>query len=152
MSVVLLRVSPTAHADIWKRIQALGPEYERDFFRFDKKHGPVVLIREPIGLIKDEPTIDELLAAGPTGPQFVHKTYRCEWVAEVYQVDQYDRRQPGADYPLFYEKAWPTREQALADLEAVTAPDPHVPDRRRFPNAPHDYYSCGVRYREVEEK
>ena len=51
----MLKISPTAHADIWKRIQALGPEYERDFLRHERQHGPVILIREPIGLVIDGP-------------------------------------------------------------------------------------------------
>lgn len=77
---------------------------------------------------------------------FQFKTYRCEWVAEVYSVDQYGQRQRESP---FYEKAWPTRDEAVVDLMFVTVPDPHVADRRRYPKAPHSYYECGVRYREV---
>lgn len=83
--------------------------------------------------------------------KFQFKTYRCEWVAEVYEVDQYDRRLPKlVGGKQFYEKPWPTCEEALADLEAVTQPHPNSTSRRVFPGAPHQYYSTGVRYREVE--
>lgn len=82
--------------------------------------------------------------------EFKHKTYRCEWVAEVFEVDQYDRRLQLAGQKSFYEAAFPTREEAQADLERVTTPHPVSTSRRVFPGAPHGYYSCGVRYREVE--
>ncbi len=82
-----------------------------------------------------------------TGIKFETKTYRCEWVAEVYPVDQYDRRQ---NEPAFYESAFPTREEAMEDLMCVTTEHPNSSSRRIYSNAPHDYYSTGVRYREVE--
>lgn len=78
---------------------------------------------------------------------FEYKTYRCEWVAEVYPVDQYDKRQ---NEPPFYSQAFGTREDAERDLMAATKPHPHSTSRRVYPDAPHDYYSTGVRYREVE--
>lgn len=78
---------------------------------------------------------------------FATKTYRCEWVAEVYPVDQYDKRQ---NEPPFYEAPFPTREEAEADLLAVTIPHPIMKSRRIYRDAPHGYYSTGVRYREVE--
>lgn len=78
---------------------------------------------------------------------FATKTYRCEWVAEVYPVDQYDKRQNEAP---FYEAAFPTRREALDDLMAVTTHHPNSPHRRVYRDAPHGYYSTGVRYREVE--
>jgi hypothetical protein len=78
---------------------------------------------------------------------FQHKTYRCEWVAEVFPVDQYDARQ---HEPVFFEAAFPAREKAQEELERVTTPHPSSSSRRVYPNAPHGYYSCGVRYREVE--
>jgi len=81
-------------------------------------------------------------------PLFLYKTYRCEWLAEVYVVDQYEQRQSLAE--VFYASAHPTRELAAQELLDVTVPDPHVPDRRIYLSAPHGYYRTGVRYREVE--
>jgi hypothetical protein len=79
--------------------------------------------------------------------KFATKTYRCEWVAKVYPVDQYGQ---ATKEPPFYDKAWPTREKALADLNNVTEPHPHIASRRAYPSAPHSYYDTGVSYREVE--
>ncbi len=78
-----------------------------------------------------------------------HKTYLCEWVAEVFQVDQYDRR---INEPPFYEKSFHERKDALEDLINVTKPHPHIASARVYPSAPHGYYSTGVRYREVPIK
>ncbi len=78
---------------------------------------------------------------------FATKTYRCEWVAEVYPVDQYDKRQ---NETAFYEAAFPTREEAEADLMSITTHHPNSTSRRVYRDAPHGYYSTGVRYREVE--
>lgn len=78
---------------------------------------------------------------------FATKTYRCEWVAEIYPVDQYDKRQ---NEPPFYEKAFPTRKEAFADLMAMTTHQPISPHRRIYWDARHGYYSTGVRYREIE--
>jgi hypothetical protein len=82
------------------------------------------------------------------GMKFTTKTYRCEWVAEVFPVDQYDRRQK--DELPFYEAAFPTREEAEADLMSITTHHPNSTSRRVYRDAPHGYYSTGVRYREVE--
>lgn len=81
--------------------------------------------------------------------EFQTKTYRCEWVAEVFPVDQYDKRQ---NEEPFYEAAFPTRREALDDLLSVTTHHPNSPHRRIYRDAPHGYYSTGVRYREVEIK
>lgn len=78
---------------------------------------------------------------------FATKTYRCEWVSYVRPVDQYG--QPTQE-PPFYEKPWPTHQQAKADLEAITDPHPHIATRRIYRPAPHSYYDTGVDYREVE--
>jgi len=77
---------------------------------------------------------------------FSLKTYRCEWVAEVYGVDQYGARNT---YPVYYERAWPTKEAADADLETVSRPHSHVAGRRVSDIPGHSYHECGVRYREV---
>lgn len=149
-TIVLFKIEPTSHADIYARLQELGPEYIRDYVTWHRQHGQVIVFGE-VGLIADQPTFAEIVE-GPPEPQFAKKTYRCEWVAEVFQVDQYDKRMSAREHPPFYEKAWPTWEQAIDDLEAVTIPHPHSLTRRRYLGASHDYYSCGVRYREVEEK
>lgn len=80
---------------------------------------------------------------------FKRKTYRCEWVTEVYVVDQYEQRQIGE--PAWYEKAWPTYDEAHQDLTQITVWDEHIKGRRRYPGAKHSYYHCDVRYREVLE-
>ncbi|MCS4088788.1 hypothetical protein [Rhizobium sp. BK176] len=79
--------------------------------------------------------------------KFATKTYRCEWVAKVYPVDQYGQ---ATKEPPYYEKPWPTHQQAKADLEAVTEPHPHIDTRRIYRPAPQGYYDTGVYYREVE--
>lgn len=78
---------------------------------------------------------------------FTRKTYRCEWVAEVYEVDQYGFRQG----ETWYLREFPTREQALAHLERILVqPSSNVNRPGNWPDAKHGYYDCGVRYREVE--
>lgn len=80
--------------------------------------------------------------------EFQFKTYRCEWVAEVYEVDQYGMR--ARDAEVWYETVWPTREEALTALNSVLEPEPQNPNRPgRYPAARHGYYSAGVSYREV---
>lgn len=78
--------------------------------------------------------------------EFQYKTYRCEWVAEVYPVDQYDRR---LKEPPIYEKEFPTHSEAYEHLMDVTEKHPYVTGRRVYKTAPHEYYYTGVRYREV---
>lgn len=79
---------------------------------------------------------------------FQYKTYRCEWVAEVYEVDQYGMRAKDAE--VWYESAWPTRDEALSALDRRLEPEPENPNRRgRYPEAKHGYYNADVRYREV---
>ena len=80
---------------------------------------------------------------------FQFKTYRCEWVSEVFPVDQYDRR---TKEPELYIKAFPTYEEAYDDLMFVTKPHPYVSGRRVYEAAPHDFYSTTVRYREMPVK
>jgi hypothetical protein len=75
-----------------------------------------------------------------------YKTYRIEWIAEVYQVDQYGVR---VKTPPIYEKAWPTFQEAKADIEAITEPHPYVQDRRVYPLAPHQYHEAGVSLRQA---
>ena len=81
--------------------------------------------------------------------EFQFKTYRCEWVTEVYPVDQYDRR---TKEPPFYEKTFATFEEAREHFDEVTEVRQGSSPLRRFwkEKAPHDYYGVGVRYREVE--
>jgi hypothetical protein len=80
--------------------------------------------------------------------KFATKTYRCEWVARVYPVDQYWQ---ATKEPPYYEQAWPTHQQALTDLNSVTEPDPHIASRRIYRRTPtQGLYDTGVSYREVE--
>ncbi len=75
---------------------------------------------------------------------FAYKTYRCEWVAKIIFVDQYgqeDRASPPA-----YERAWPTREEAEADMKRNTREHEHV--KGRWVRGP--YEEGRVAYREVE--
>lgn len=77
---------------------------------------------------------------------FQHKLYRCEWVTEVYTVDEHGFRP--INHEVWYEQAWPTREEAVRDLERITVLGTN-PNHRTYPAATHSYYDCGVRYREV---
>ena len=77
---------------------------------------------------------------------FYYKLVRCEWVALIYVVDQYEKEQRE---PPLYEKSFSTHKEAKENLDSVTVPDKFVPDRRRYPGAPHEYYQCTVRYRET---
>ncbi|MCZ7860613.1 hypothetical protein O9X98_04270 [Agrobacterium salinitolerans] len=78
--------------------------------------------------------------------KFATRTYRCEWVAKVFPVDQYGQ---ASKEPPFHEKACPTRELALTHLNGVTEPHPRNDKRRVYRDAPHGYYDIGVFYREV---
>lgn len=75
--------------------------------------------------------------------EFLFKTYRCEWVTKIVWVDQYDR--PQKDEPPLYECAWPTQEEAAADLARVATLQPN--GRWIGENA---YQFGKVVYREVE--
>lgn len=75
---------------------------------------------------------------------FKHKTYRCEWVAKIVVVDQYGREDRSTPPP--YEQAWPTREEAEADMRRVTREHEHV--KGRWVRGP--YEEGQVSYREVE--
>lgn len=63
MTIVLLKVAPETHADIWKRLDALGAEYLRDYTRWHPEHGPVIVFGE-IGLV-NEKTLKEVLTSEP---------------------------------------------------------------------------------------
>lgn len=80
--------------------------------------------------------------------EFQYKTYRCEWIAEVFPVDQYDRR---TKEPSFYEMAFPTFEEAREHFDEITETRAGSSPLRRFwkGKAPHPYYSVTVRYRET---
>lgn len=78
---------------------------------------------------------------------FKYKTYRCEWVAEVYEVDQYNQRQKNST--IFYQSIHPTQQLADQALDDVTEPCKYVEGRRLYPSAPHSYYSCSVSYRQI---
>lgn len=76
---------------------------------------------------------------------FTYKTYRCAWVTECYEVDQYGQRQKS---PILYGAEWPTRELAMTDLERVATRCSFT--GRWIPKgAPHGYTEAGVAYREV---
>lgn len=77
--------------------------------------------------------------------EFVYKTYRCAWMTECYEVDQYGMRQ--CTEPL-YSHEWPTRDEAMIDLEKV-ARRCNFTGRWIPNNAPHGYTEAGVAYREI---
>lgn len=81
---------------------------------------------------------------------WTYRTYRCEWVTEVYGVDQYDQRT--RDCITYYEQAWPTKAEADADLERVSKPHPYPSVTRRISDlVNHAYCDAAVRYREVPD-
>lgn len=53
MTIVLLKVAPETHADIWKRLADIGPEYVAEYTRRHPEHGPVIVFGE-IGLVNDD--------------------------------------------------------------------------------------------------
>ena len=76
-------------------------------------------------------------------------TYRVEWWTEVYETDQYGRRETKGK--VFYKSAWPDRASAMADLDRVSTRGlPHM--RRVSDKAPHEYHDCDVRRVEVLQK
>ena len=81
---------------------------------------------------------------------FQHKTYRVEWRTEVYQEDQYGRREQ--DAKPFYSKPWPNRELAGEDLERIAKPSPYVQGRWVSDLATNEYHGCGIFYHEVDLK
>lgn len=79
---------------------------------------------------------------------FQTKTYRCEWLAEVFSIDQYGKRD--MEEKEFLQEVFPTHQEALDYLMNVTEEHPYSSSLRVYKPAPHSYYSTGVRYREVE--
>jgi len=77
---------------------------------------------------------------------FKYKLVRCAWVTRVYTVDEYGLEPITSE--VWYYKEWPTREEAVADLERITVKGDN-PNHRTYPEAKHSYYSCGVSYRDV---
>jgi hypothetical protein len=76
---------------------------------------------------------------------FVFKTYRCEWQVVITPVDQYNQ----IDGPRKVLSAWPTREEAYADLPNHGYEHKYIPGRW----LPHDSFSeyrlLEVYYKEV---
>ncbi len=79
--------------------------------------------------------------------EYKYKTYRCEFLTEIYEVDPYGYRGPNST--LLYEAIFPTVEDAQAHLHSITVESSSVNRYRDWPQAPHSYYNLGVRYREV---
>jgi len=82
--------------------------------------------------------------AGEAVAAFPHKTYRCEWVVQLGEVDQYDQ-----NFKPYSQEAFATREEAQRRLAEVS----YVQDGslRMVPkDAPHGYCSARLKYREVE--
>jgi hypothetical protein len=63
-AIVLFKIEPTSHADIYARLQELGPEYIRDYVTWHRQHGPVIVFGE-VGLVADQPTISEIVEGKP---------------------------------------------------------------------------------------
>lgn len=76
--------------------------------------------------------------------EFEYKTYRCEWIAEVFTVDQYGQRSRFSE--VWWNEVCPTKEKATQALHSVTK---EGYPRRIYPGAEHTYYDSGVFYREV---
>ncbi len=76
------------------------------------------------------------------------KKYRCEWVVEVFEVDQYDRRIENIK-PV-YQLPHPTKELAVEDLERISTPHKYVQGRRVCSLVSHPYHDVAIRYRETE--
>lgn len=71
---------------------------------------------------------------------YKYKTYRQEWVSTTGHVDQY-----GREFKADYEAAFPTREEAVADMERIAKYDSYL---MRWVTG-RNYHEGRVSYREV---
>lgn len=60
--------------------------------------------------------------------EYTFKTYRVEWAAEVYTVDQYGNEFSPSE--ILYYKGFPTRDEAVEHLEEISYPHKYVQGRR----------------------
>lgn len=77
---------------------------------------------------------------------FTYKKYRCEWVMQVFETDQYGLHQHGL--AILFENVHSNREDAYEELERI-APKNEFHLRRVWGSAPNAYHDARVKYREV---
>lgn len=52
------------------------------------------------------------------------KIYRCEWVTQLYWVSDM-----GVMRDIIYESVWPSKEEAINDLQKIARPSPYITNK-----------------------